>query len=88
MVTGPMGTLAPVGPGLAGSGASPGQGIMMPVVHYVPANATHGGGVQNQGPGGGANQPHFPGHNASGARYRKRKSFIRLTCCPKLQLFL
>ena len=70
----PMGSMGPVGPGLAGSG-SPGQGLsLMPVVHYVPANP---GGIPNPGPAPGAgNQPHYPNHNQGGPRYhRKRKHF-------------
>ena len=67
----PMGSLGPVGPGLAGAG-SPGQGIsLMPVVHYVSANAS---GVQNQvSGGGGSNQQHFAAHNQPGTRFRKRE---------------
>jgi hypothetical protein len=74
----PMGSMGPVGPGLAGQG-SPGQGLsLMPVVHYVPANP---GGVPNQGPAPGGNQPHFPAHNPGGPRYhRKRKSYCLILC--------
>lgn len=69
LIPAPMGQLGPsMGGGMGGSG-SPAQGLpLMPVVHYVQANA---GGVQNQGPNQGGNQPHYASHNPGGTRFRK-----------------
>lgn len=71
LIPGPMGQLGPsMGGGLGGSG-SPAQGLpLMPVVHYVQTNP---GGVQNQGPNQGGNQPHYTAHNPGGTRFRKRE---------------
>ena len=71
LIPAPMAQMGPnMGGGMGGSG-SPAQGLpLMPVVHYVPANP---GGVQNQGPNQGGNQPHYTTHNPGGTRFRKRK---------------
>lgn len=67
----PMGSA--MGGGMGASG-SPAQGLpLMPLVHYVPANP---GGVQNQGPNQGGNQPHYTAHNPGGNRFRKRKKLL------------
>ena len=72
LIPAPMGQLGPsMGGGLGGSG-SPAQGLpLMPVLHYVPTNP---GGVQNQGPNQGGNQPHYTAHNPGGTRFRKRET--------------
>ena len=71
LIPAPMGQLGPSMGGGIGSG-SPAQGLpLMPtVVHYVQTNP---GGVQNQGPNQGGNQPHYTTHNPGGTRFRKRE---------------